>query len=55
MGVLSVIGATPNPVREGTTSVTVQVRYTPDPVNDGFGLRDLPIKLLMELLHQRER
>jgi len=39
MGVLSVIGATPNPVREGTTSVTVQVRYTPDPVNDGLGLQ----------------
>lgn len=40
MGVLSVIGATPNPVREGTASVTVQVRYTPDPVNDGSGLRE---------------
>jgi len=44
MGVLSVIGATPNPVREGTTSVTVQVRYTPDPVNDGLGLRGFAYK-----------
>lgn len=46
MGVLSIVGATPNPVREGTTSVTVQVRYTPDPVNDGSGLRSFNYKTI---------